>query len=391
MNKFAVLVLEDGTVFRGISVGYEGCAVGEVVFNTSMTGYQEIISDPSYASQILTLAQPHVGNVGVNKEDEEKEKIYASGLVIKNKPSMHSSWRAEASFQDYLYRKQVVTIADIDTRRLTRHLRSKGTQHGCIRCCDKITDSIIEEAHLKARTGQKIKGIDLAKFVSTNVVYEWSEGSHPFLSKGSHKASISPININSFNGRFHVIAYDFGIKKNILRILVDQGCRVTVVPAETSAEKVLEMDPDGILLSNGPGDPNTCTYAIEAIQVFIEKKIPIFGICLGHQLLGLASGAKTRKMKYGHHGVNHPVQVLKDRKVWITCQNHNFTIDESSLPTNLEITHRSLFDHSIQGIRRLDCPAYSFQGHPEASPGPHDAVNLFQRFMKNIKSQQRDK
>lgn len=368
MTKSALLVLEEGTVFKGVSIGVDGCAVGEVVFNTAMTGYQEILSDPSYARQIITLTYPHIGNVGINKEDDESTGVFASGLVIRDLPLVASNWRSEITLSDYLQANNVVAIADMDTRKLTRLLRDKGAQRGCI-----ITGDNADEAQANAAIANfaGLKGMDLAKEVSVTEAYEWTEDTW-HLQQGHHPAS----NLNR-----HVVAYDFGIKRNILRLLANRGCRVTVVPATTTAEAVLAMQPDGVFLSNGPGDPEPCTYAIDAIRLLLAKKIPIFGICLGHQLLALASGAKTEKMKFGHHGANHPVQDIATGRVMISSQNHGFAVNEASLPATLVATHRSLFDGSLQGIKRTDCPAFSFQGHPEASPGPHDVEALFDAFV----------
>jgi len=367
LNRPAVLLLEDGAEFHGLSVGAEGCVVGEVVFNTAMTGYQEIISDPSYAQQIVTLTYPHIGNVGANAEDNESGGVYASGLVIRELPLMASNWRSEMTLPDYLTKLNVVAIADIDTRKLTRLLRDKGAQKGCIMAGDSI-DLKHAQAGINGFPG--LKGMDFAKEVTVSEAYEWWDGVWQ-LQRGFPKAE---------NLAKHVVAYDFGIKRNILRLLVDRGFRVTVVPATTSAEQVLAMRPDGVFLSNGPGDPEPCTYAIDAIKTLLALKIPLFGICLGHQLLALASGAKTEKMKFGHHGANHPVQELATGRVMISSQNHGFSVDACSLPENLIATHISLFDGSLQGIRRTDCPAFGFQGHPEASPGPHDVASLFDRF-----------
>jgi len=377
LNKNAILVLEDGSVFNGKSIGYEGSSVGEVVFNTALTGYQEILTDPSYASQMITLTYPHIGNVGINAEDEEADTIFASGLIVKDVPSAPSNWRSEESLQEYLARKQVVAIADIDTRRLTRILREKGAQKGCIIAGD-VNDESIQQAIQKAADFPGLKGADLAKVVSTKDSYTWNEGTW----------DLDPDVVNTLDpaeAEFNIIAYDFGIKKNILRMLVDRGCHVTVVPAQTPAEQVLEMNPDGVFLSNGPGDPEPCDYAIEAIRNILDKKLPTFGICLGHQLLGLASGASTVKMKFGHHGANHPVQNLDNKQVMITSQNHGFAVNEETLPDNLVATHRSLFDGSLQGVKRTDVPAYSFQGHPEASPGPHDIAPIFDDFIDLMK------
>lgn len=368
----ALLVLEDGTVFRGISIGAEGQTVGEVVFNTAMTGYQEILTDPSYARQIVTLTYPHIGNVGTNSEDEESRDTFAAGLVIRDLPLTASNFRSQEDLSDYLKRKNVVAIADIDTRKLTRILREKGAQAGCV-----ITgENIDEAAALKAaKAFPGLKGMDLAKDVTIDASYEWLQGSWQ-LGLGF------PEDVAAKDQKYHVVAYDFGVKLNILRMLVDRGCRVTVVPAQTSAADVLALQPDGVFLSNGPGDPEPCSYAIEAIRSILETNKPVFGICLGHQLLGLACGAKTKKMDFGHHGANHPVQDLASNVVMITSQNHGFAIDESSLPANVKPTHRSLFDGSLQGIHLEDKPAFGFQGHPEASPGPHDVAPLFNHFIE---------
>jgi|TARA_R110000782_G_scaffold146929_19_gene239710 carbamoyl-phosphate synthase small subunit len=370
----AILALEDGSIFRGIAIGAEGHSVGEVVFNTAMTGYQEILTDPSYARQIVTLTYPHIGNTGVNSEDEEAEHIWSAGLVIRDLPMLASSFRSEQSLSDYLKARNIVGIADIDTRRLTRILRDKGAQGGCLMAGD------IDEA--KALTLAKefagLKGMDLAKEVTTAKSYEWREGSWA-LGKGHKVFSDAEL-------PYHVVAYDFGVKRNILRMLTDRGCRLTVVPAQTPAADVLAMNPDGVFLSNGPGDPEPCDYAIAAIKEILTTGLPVFGICLGHQLLGLASGAKTQKMKFGHHGANHPVQDLATKVVHITSQNHGFAVDESTLPENLVVSHKSLFDGSLQGIRRTDVPAFGFQGHPEASPGPHDIAPLFNQFIDLIKA-----
>ena len=372
MTKSAILVLEDGTVFKGTAIGAEGTAVGEVVFNTSMTGYQEILTDPSYAEQIVTLTYPHIGNTGTNSEDEESSTIWAKGLVIRDLPLLASNFRNEQSLADYLKAKNILGIADIDTRKLTRILREKGAQNGCIIAGDFSDDNVeAAKALSQAQAFPGLKGMDLAKVVSTKESYQWTEGSWQ-LGKG---------HVTPENSQFHVVAYDFGAKRNILRMLVDRGCKLTVVPAQTLAADVLALNPDGIFLSNGPGDPEPCTYAIEAIQAFLETDTPIFGICLGHQLLALASGAKTEKMKFGHHGGNHPVKDLDRNVVMITAQNHGFAAQESSLPSTLRATHKSLFDGTLQGIHRTDKPAFSFQGHPEASPGPHDAAPLFDHFI----------
>jgi len=363
----ALLALQDGTVFRGISVGAPGRTIGEVVFNTAMTGYQEILTDPSYCRQIVTLTYPHIGNTGTNSEDQESEKVFAAGLVIRDLPAVSSSWRGEVDLPEFLRRAGIVAIAEIDTRKLTRILRDKGALSGCIMTGAVDAKTAIDHA----RRFPGLAGMDLAKIVSAKDAYQWSLGA-----AWPGPAPIRP----KRSGVFDVVAFDFGIKRNILRLLVDNDCRVTVVPAETPAGKVLALKPDGVFLSNGPGDPEPCTYAIEAIREIIAAGIPVFGICLGHQLLGLASGAKTVKMKFGHHGANHPVQDLATGKVLITSQNHGFAVDEASLPANVRATHRSLFDNSLQGIERTDCLAFSFQGHPEASPGPHDLRPLFARF-----------
>ena len=363
----ALLALQDGTVFHGISVGATGRTIGEVVFNTAMTGYQEILTDPSYCRQIVTLTYPHIGNTATNSEDQESERVFAAGLVIRDLPAVSSSWRAEVGLPEFLRRAGIVAISDIDTRKLTRILRDKGAMSGCIMAGTVDPRTAVE--HAGRFPG--LAGMDLARIVSAKDAYQWNLGAMwpgppPIRPKRS--------------GVFDVVAYDFGIKRNILRLLVDHSCRVTVVPAETPADAVLALRPDGVFLSNGPGDPEPCTYAIEAIQKIIAAGIPVFGICLGHQLLGLASGARTVKMKFGHHGANHPVQDLDSRQVLITSQNHGFAVDEASLPDNLRATHRSLFDNSLQGIERTDCLAFGFQGHPEASPGPHDLRPLFARF-----------
>jgi len=377
LKKRALLVLEDGNVFRGKSIGSDGKSIGEVVFNTALTGYQEILTDPSYAQQIVTLTYPHIGNTGVNSEDEECSEIYATGLVVKDVPRLYSNWRSNESLSDYLERKGIVAIADIDTRRLTRVLRDKGAQRGCI----VAGDGMSEEQALEAAKGfAGLQGMDLAKEVTTGSNYAWNEGTWQ-LEPGEQ------ITLDPTKARFNVVAYDFGVKQNILRMLVDRGCSVTVVPAKTPAKDVLAMQPDGVFLSNGPGDPEPCDYAIEAIAEILNKRVPTFGICLGHQLLGLASGANTIKMKFGHHGANHPVQDLATSQVMITSQNHGFAVDEATLPDTLKATHRSLFDNSLQGIERKDCPAFSFQGHPEASPGPHDIAPIFDKFIAMMETQ----
>jgi carbamoyl-phosphate synthase small subunit len=374
MTTRAVLALEDGTVFHGRSIGAKGNTTGEVVFNTAMTGYQEILTDPSYCRQIVTLTYPHIGNTGVNAEDMEAGGIYAAGLVVRDLPALYSSWRGSSSLESFLERGKIVAIADIDTRKLTRILREKGAQAGCIMTGDKVD---ADAAVKLAKKFPGLKGMDLAKVVSTKRTYQWNEGTNWGLQPSEHPR---PIN------RLHVVAYDFGIKRNILRLLADEGCRVTVVPAQTDANKVLAMLPDGVFLSNGPGDPEPCTYAIEAIRKILDTDVPVFGICLGHQLLGLASGAKTIKMKFGHHGANHPVADLSTGRVSISSQNHGFAVDESTLGENLVATHRSLFDNSLQGIARKDKAAFSFQGHPEASPGPHDLGSLFYQFVQAMEA-----
>jgi carbamoyl-phosphate synthase small subunit len=363
-----VLALADGTIFRGQSIGAKGNTTGEVVFNTALTGYQEILTDPSYARQIVTLTVPHIGNTGTTPEDLEAAQIYPAGLVIRDLPLTRSNWRANESLPEFLERGRVVAIAGVDTRKLTRILREKGAQSGCIMTGEQVD----EAAAIKlAKKFPGLKGMDLARVVSVKRSFQWNEG------------SIWPENSRSLirsHQRMHVAAYDFGIKRNILRVLADYGCRVTVVPAQTSAEEVIALNPDGVFLSNGPGDPEPCDYAINATRRFLDTDLPVFGICLGHQILGLATGARTIKMKFGHHGANHPVQDLDSGRVFITSQNHGFAVDESTLPENVRATHRSLFDGSLQGIALKDKPAFSFQGHPEASPGPHDLKPLFERF-----------
>jgi carbamoyl-phosphate synthase small subunit len=365
----ALLVLEDGTVFNGVSIGIDGCSVGEVVFNTAMTGYQEILSDPSYAQQIVTLTYPHIGNIGTTSEDDESGGVFVSGLVIRDLPLLASNWRSEKTLQQYLLDNKVVAIAEIDTRKLTRILRDKGAQRGCIMAGENL-DVATATSAIAGFAG--LKGLDLAKEVTTSESYTWTE--NIWHLRDGHKTAP--------NLSKHVVAYDFGVKRNILRLLANRGCKVTVVPAKTPASEVLAMNPDGVFLSNGPGDPEPCTYAIEAIKTILATQLPVFGICLGHQLLALASGAKTEKMKFGHHGANHPVQEKATARVMISSQNHGFAVDESSLPANLIATHHSLFDGSLQGIARTDCPAFSFQGHPEASPGPHDVESLFDKFIE---------
>ncbi|SEQ22415.1 glutamine-hydrolyzing carbamoyl-phosphate synthase small subunit [Basfia succiniciproducens] len=371
MSEPAILVLTDGSIFRGTSIGAAGHTIGEVVFNTSMTGYQEILTDPSYFKQIVTLTYPHIGNTGTNSEDLESNGVYAAGLIIRDLPMIHSNFRANQSLSDYLKDNNVVAIADIDTRRLTRLLRDKGAMAGCI-----MSGEVDEQKALElALSFGSMAGKDLAREVTAQQSYRWTQGEWA-LGKGYAEQQ---------NASFNVVAYDFGVKHNILRMLAERGCKLTVVPAKTSAEEVLALNPDGIFLSNGPGDPEPCDYAISAIQTLLATKKPIFGICLGHQLLGLASGGKTKKMAFGHHGANHPVQDLDTQKVMITSQNHGFEVDEHSLPANVRVTHRSLFDNSVQGIELTDQPAFSFQGHPEASPGPHDVAYLFDKFINAMK------
>jgi len=367
VTQTAILALEDGTVFEGVSVGAPGLSVGEVVFNTALTGYQEIITDPSYAQQLITLTYPHIGNTGFTSQDDEAGEVFASGLIVRDVPRRPSNWRHQVALPEWCAARGVVAIADIDTRKLTRLLRDRGAQNGALMAGDIDVDKAIEAA----RKFPGLKGMDLAKVVCTRERYVWTEGELD-LDKNQFKR---------VDSKFHVVAYDFGVKRNILRMLADRGCKITVVPAQTSAEQVLAEKPDGIFLSNGPGDPAPCDYAIAAIRQFIAAKIPMFGICLGHQLLGLASGAQTLKMKFGHHGANHPVIDLDTGRVMITSQNHGFAIDETTMPANVRVTHRSLFDNSNQGIALTDAPAFSFQGHPEASPGPHDVAGLFDQFV----------
>ena len=374
MRKPALLVLEDGTRFYGAAIGVDGQSVGEVVFNTAMTGYQEILTDPSYSRQIVTLTYPHIGNTGANPDDEESAQIHAAGLVIRDLPLLASNWRSTEPLDHYLQRNKLVAIADIDTRKLTRILREKGAQNGCLQAGDAVDE---DRALAAAREFPGLKGMDLAKEVTTRTPYEWAQGTWS-LANGMPEA-LHPIEQKL---PLHVVAYDYGVKRNILRMLVDRGCRLTVVPAQMPAEEVLAMQPDGVFLSNGPGDPEPCDYAITAIQEILDTGMPVFGICLGHQLLSLASGAKTVKMKFGHHGANHPVQDLSSNLVMISSQNHGFAVDEASLPESLRATHRSLFDGSLQGIHRTDRPAFGFQGHPEASPGPHDVAPLFDHFIE---------
>lgn len=372
MSEAAILVLADGSVFHGKALGTTGFTIGEVVFNTSMTGYQEILTDPSYTKQIVTLTYPHIGNTGTNNEDTESNQVYAAGLIIRDLPLQHSNFRSQSSFADYLKQNNIVAISEIDTRRLTRLLRDKGAQAGCI-----MSGDIDEAKALELAKGfGSMAGKDLAQEVTCAETYQWTQGEWQ-LGKGYSKID---------NPEFHVVAYDFGVKHNILRMLAERGCKLTVVPAKTSVEAVLALNPDGIFLSNGPGDPEPCDYAIQAIQTLLQSKKPLFGICLGHQLLGLAVGGKTKKMSFGHHGANHPVQDLASQKVLITSQNHGFEVDEHSLPKNVRITHRSLFDNSVQGIELIDQPAFSFQGHPEASPGPNDVAYLFDKFIAQMRT-----
>ena len=370
MEQPAILALEDGTIFRGVSIGVSGSSSGEVVFNTAMTGYQEILTDPSYCRQLVTLTYPHVGNTGTNPEDGESARVMAAGLIIRDLPLRASNWRMRETLGDYLHREKLVAISGVDTRKLTRLLRETGAQNGCIMAGDGAEASAALE---QARAFPGLKGMDLAKVVSTLKPYEWKEGTWRLASNASPVVT---------GGQYHVIAYDYGIKRNILRILVDHGCRVTVVPAQTTAHEALALNPDGLFFSNGPGDPEPCDYAIQALREFLKTGIPIFGICLGHQLLGLVSGARTVKMKFGHHGANHPVIDLDTGRVMISSQNHGFAVDEHSLPPVLRATHRSLFDGTLQGMERTDCEAFGFQGHPEASPGPHDVRPLFARFIR---------
>lgn len=377
----AVFALADGTVFHGTSIGAAGRTVGEVVFNTSMTGYQEILTDPSYCRQIVTLTYPHIGNYGTNDEDAESRRVFAAGLVIRDLPRTVSNFRSSASLQQYLIREGTVAIADIDTRQLTRHLRTQGAQNGCILALEAgeaIGARHVDEAVRHARAGDDMNGLDLAKVVSVIESYEWSETEWVLGTGYGQQAS----------PRFHVVAFDYGVKRNILRMLASRGCRVTVVPAQTSATEALALKPDGIFLSNGPGDPEPCSYAIDATRALIDAGIPTFGICLGHQIMALASGAATFKMKFGHHGANHPVQDLDSGRVSITSQNHGFAVDPKSLPANLRPTHLSLFDGTLQGLARTDRPAFCFQGHPEASPGPHDIGYLFDRFTELMAAHQ---
>ena len=370
MTESAILVLEDGTVFEGVSVGAAGLSVGEVVFNTAMTGYQEVLTDPSYARQLVTLTYPHIGNTGCTDQDDEAAKVWASGLIVRNVPRRPSSWRSAVSLPEWLRARGIVAISEIDTRKLTRLLRDRGAMNGAVMAGDVDVDQALEAA----RKFPGLKGMDLAKDVSTTERYGWTDG--PLDLDANAFAQTPP--------KFKVVAYDYGVKTNILRMLAERGCALTVVPAQTPASDVLALKPDGVFLSNGPGDPAPCDYAIDAIRTFIDAKIPTFGICLGHQLLALAAGAQTLKMPHGHHGANHPVQDLDSGKVLITSQNHGFAVDEASLPANVRVTHRSLFDGTNQGIELTDAPAFSFQGHPEASPGPHDVAPLFDRFVAQM-------
>jgi len=385
LNKPAILALEDGSVFHGTAIGADGQTSGEVVFNTAMTGYQEILTDPSYTRQIVTLTYPHIGNTGVNAEDVESGAIAAAGLVIRDLPLLASNFRCEQTLADYLKSQNVLGIAEIDTRRLTRILRDKGAQNGAILAgAEAEGDDAVERALAAARAFPGLKGMDLARVVSCQTPYQWSEGEWT-LGEGYADTAGSD---GQAERPYHVVAYDFGVKRNILRMLASRGCRLTVVPAQTPAAEVLAMNPDGIFLANGPGDPAPCDYAIKAIQEILETEIPVFGICLGHQLLALASGAKTVKMGHGHHGANHPVQDLDTGRVMITSQNHGFAADEASLPATLRATHRSLFDGTLQGVERTDRPAFGFQGHPEASPGPQDVAPLFDRFIEMMRARQ---
>jgi carbamoyl-phosphate synthase small subunit len=376
MTRPALLALANGSLFHGVAVGADGAAVGEVVFNTAITGYQEILTDPSYARQIVTLTYPHIGNTGTNPVDTESARIHAAGLIVRDVPRRPSNWRNQEALPEHLARAGVVAIAQLDTRRLTRMLRDQGAQNGCL-----VAGATIDagDALRRAREFPGLKGMDLAKVVSARERFAWNEGSHD-LDRGGFGRG---------DERFHVVAYDFGVKRNILRLLVDRGCRLTVVPAQTPAAEVLALSPDGVFLSNGPGDPEPCDYAIAAIREFLRVKVPVFGICLGHQLLGLAVGARTLKMKFGHHGANHPVQDLDSGRVMISSQNHGFAVDEATLPPNARATHRSLFDGSLQGIALADAPAFGFQGHPEASPGPHDVEPLFDRFRSMMEARRR--
>jgi carbamoyl-phosphate synthase small subunit len=383
----AILALADGTVFQGTSIGAAGRTVGEVVFNTALTGYQEILTDPSYARQIVTLTYPHIGNYGVNGEDVEASKVHAAGLVIKDLPVLTSNFRQTLTLSEYLQREGTVGIADIDTRKLTRILRSKGAQNGCIVAFPagtSVSEDDIAEAVAQARSAPNMAGLDLAQKVTVDQPYDWTEAEWRLARDGDGRPGYAQLQ----DAKFHVVAFDYGVKRNILRMLAERGCRITVVPAKTPAAEVLKHQPDGVFLANGPGDPEPCDYAIEATQQVIEAGVPTFGICLGHQIMALASGAKTYKMKFGHHGANHPVKDLDSGRVCITSQNHGFAVDEKSLPANLKPTHVSLFDGTLQGLARTDKPAFCFQGHPEASPGPHDVSYLFDRFVALMDTQQ---
>jgi len=381
LSTSAILALQDGTVFHGISIGADGQTIGEVVFNTAMTGYQEILTDPSYCRQIVTLTYPHIGNTGTNSDDMESEKVHASGLIVRDATMLASSWRADRTLPEFLMQAGTVAIADIDTRKLTRLIREQGAQSACIMTGDRVNgDQAVQTAIEHARKFPGIAGMDLAKFVTTKQSYQWCHGTSFGRKPRIMSRRVAP---------YHVVAYDFGVKRNILRLLSDLDCRLTVVPAKTSAQDAMALLPDGIFLSNGPGDPEPCDYAIAAIQSFLESGIPVFGICLGHQLLALAAGAKTKKMKFGHHGANHPVQNIETGQVMISSQNHGFAVDESTLPENMVATHRSLFDGSLQGVAVTDKPAFGFQGHPEASPGPHDLLPLFDRFIHDMDQQKK--
>ncbi len=379
MNQLGCLVLEDGSIFRGSALGASGESIGEVVFNTAMTGYQEILTDPSYCKQIVTLTYPHIGNTGVNAEDEEAEKIWAAGLIIRDLAPIVSNYRSQGDLNEYMRSRGIVGIYDIDTRRLTRLLRQKGAQRGVIlsgEALEAAGDDVAAYGLSRIETFDGLAGLDLAKVVSTQSSYQWNEGTWENL-KGFPTLN---------EHKFKVVAYDFGVKRNILRLLAERGCDLTVVPAQTPAADVLAMQPDGVFLSNGPGDPEPCDYAISAVQDIIAAGIPVFGICLGHQILSLASGAKTMKMKTGHHGANHPVGDMQGERVFITSQNHGFAVDDSNIPSNLTVTHRSLFDNTVQGVRRTDAKAFGFQGHPEASPGPHDIISLFDQFIADMEA-----
>ncbi|MBC8118123.1 MAG: glutamine-hydrolyzing carbamoyl-phosphate synthase small subunit [Burkholderiaceae bacterium] len=386
-RPFAALVLADGTIFRGRSIGAAGETLGEVVFNTAITGYQEILTDPSYAGQIVTLTYPHVGNTGINDEDVESSRVRAAGLVIRDLPVRASNFRSRSDLSTYLQEQGVVGIADIDTRKLTRILRERGAQAGCIIAMgsdEELSGATLQHASDRARSHAGMAGQDLAKVVSARQPYQWNEGSWQLARSDGTAGFVTPA-----AQRFHVVAYDFGVKQNILRLMADRGCRISIVPAQTAAADVLKLNPDGVFLANGPGDPEPCEYAVRAVREFVARKVPTFGICLGHQILGLAVGARTLKMKFGHHGANHPVLDVDTRKVYITSQNHGFAVDETTLPSNARVTHVSLFDGSLQGFALTDAPAFCFQGHPEASPGPHDICDLFDRFIELISARRR--